>query len=265
MFLNVTIPVYNEEAQIGPSVARLLAVLGSLAGHRVEVVIAENGSTDRTAERGDALSRHDPRVRLVRLPQKGRGGALARAWRESQADVLTYMDVDLSTDLDAFPALIGPVIDGSFDLVTGSRLLRESRTTRGLFREVLSRGYSALARTTLKVPCRDLQCGFKAISRRAAHSLLPEVQDSAWFFDTELIYHAAKAGWRVKEIPVIWREDPDSRVRIVRTVIDALKGLARLRRRFGPLDGKLTVSGRRQGSPSGSKDPLKEPWTQTTE
>ena len=228
MHINLTIPVYNEEAQLASSVARVLAVLDACPQHRYEVVIAENGSTDRTAEIARELAAWDPRVRVAPIAQKGRGGALKQAWLESGADLLAYMDVDLSTDLEAWPRLLQPIIGGTHDLVTGSRLVAGSRIKRSWRREFLSRGYSLLARWVVRAPCRDLQCGFKALRKSTALALLPQVQDTGWFFDTELIVLAARAGDRVMEIPITWVEDPDSRVRIVSTALADLRGLARL-------------------------------------
>lgn len=228
MTLNITIPVLNEEEQLAASVSRVLSMLDGLEGMSAEVVVADNGSTDRTARIAEGLAGRDGRVRVVRLEHRGRGGALKRAWMDSQAAVLSYMDVDLSTDLEAFPRLIRPILEGTHEMVTGSRLLRGSCVKRGIRRAVMSHVYSRLVRGVLRVPCLDFQCGFKAISRRAAEFLLPQVMDTGWFFDTELIVRADEAGCSVLEIPVKWVDDPDSRVQVMRTVVADLRGVARL-------------------------------------
>ncbi len=167
---------------------------------------------------------------MVHLDQAGRGRALKAVWLASEADVLSYLDVDLSTDLAHLPELIGGVAEGRADLALGSRLLPASRTTRGWKRELLSRGYNWLLHRTLGLRVTDAQCGFKAISRRAAQALLPQVQDPGFFFDTELLVLAQRQGWRIAELPVRWVDDPDSRVRLLRTIGQDLKGVWRLRR-----------------------------------
>lgn len=197
-----------------------------------ELVIANNGSTDRTPAIARQLAREHSHVRVLDLPQKGRGGALKRAWLGSGAEVLSYMDVDLSTDLAAFPALIDAVAGGEFDLAIGSRLLAQSEVKRCWRREWISRGYNRLVRRLLRTAISDLQCGFKAIHRAAAQALLPQVADNGWFFDTELLVLAERLGYRVGEIPVRWIEDSDSRVNILSTALADLRGLWRLRRQL---------------------------------
>ena len=174
------------------------------------------------------MSRQLPTVRTVRLEQKGRGRALNQVWSESDADVLAYMDVDLSTDLAALLPLVAPLISGHSDLAIGTRLARGSRVVRGPKREVISRCYNLVLRGTLAARFSDAQCGFKAIRRDVARRLLPLVQDTGWFFDTEMLVLAEKAGLRIHEVPVDWVDDPDSRVDIVATAVDDLKGVARV-------------------------------------
>ena len=197
-------------------------------------MIADNGSTDSTFEVAERLSRELDRVGCIRLDQRGRGRALRRAWLESGSDILGYMDVDLSTELAAIPALVDAVDGGGYDIAIGSRLA-EGATVIGRppHRELISRVYSLTFRAMFLTRFKDAQCGFKAISRRAAHDLLPLVHDTGWFFDTELLILAEKNGYRIKEVPVRWTDDPDSRVRIVRTACGDMKGLLRLR--FGGL------------------------------
>jgi putative flippase GtrA len=169
-------------------------------------------------------------VRVVHLAEKGRGRALKRVWSTSDSDVLVYMDVDLSTDLAALLPLVAPLVSGHSDLAIGSRLTRHARVTRGMKRELISRSYNLILRSALRARFSDAQCGFKAVRRDAARELLPLVEDDAWFFDTELLVVAERAGLRIHEVPVDWVDDPDSSVDIVRTAIDDLKGVARLGR-----------------------------------
>lgn len=244
MKLNVTIPVYNGQDQIESCVRRVLLLAGSCGCDEFELVIAENGSTDGTALIARDLARMDPRVRLLSLPVKGRGRALRAAWTGSAADVVSYMDVDLSSDLADFSRLVAPILAGTHDVVVGSRLLPHAQTTRGWRRETVSRLYSVMARLALPLPCHDLQCGFKAVSRRAVDALVPLVVDDAWFFDTELLYLAGQAGYPVLEIPIKWTESARSTVRIARTAWEDLKGLGRLR--WGTRSRRLTRAWRKR-------------------
>ncbi|MDX6301947.1 MAG: hypothetical protein QOF53_3161, partial [Nocardioidaceae bacterium] len=156
------------------------------------------------------------------------GRALKRVWSDSDAEVLVYMDVDLSTDLNALLPLVAPLISGHSDLAIGTRLARSSRVVRGAKREIISRSYNLLLRGTLRAGFSDAQCGFKAIRAEVAQVLLPLVEDTSWFFDTELLVLAERAGLRIHEVPVDWVDDPDSRVDILRTARDDLRGIVRL-------------------------------------
>ncbi|MBI4296934.1 MAG: glycosyltransferase [Chloroflexi bacterium] len=227
--IDVVIPVLNEEKALVPSVARLRAFLGEHLPWQWRIVIADNGSTDGTLALAQALSREHPTVSCIRLEERGRGRALRRAWLESDADILSYMDVDLSTGLEAYPPLIRAIAEEGYDLAVGSRLLPGSRLRRSLKRDVLSRSYNFLIKAMFFTPFSDAQCGFKAISRKAAQDLLPLTRDTGWFFDTELLIIAVKRGYRIRDIPVSWTEDPDSRVKIGSTVYRDIQGLLRLR------------------------------------
>lgn len=228
--IDVVIPVLNEAHVLERSVKALHAFLSdNLPQHDWQIVIADNGSTDGTFEIGQRLEALG-RVRATHIPEAGRGRALSLAWLGSEADVVSYMDVDLSTDLEAFPRLIRAVWEEGYDVATGSRLSRGSETTRSLKREVLSRGFVLLINLLFGTRLDDTQCGFKAMTRNAAQRLLPLVKDTGWFWDTELLLLASKGGWRVQTVPVRWVEDPDSRVKVVSTVWRDLKGLARMKR-----------------------------------
>ena len=226
--LDVVVPVYNEEAQLEITVRRLDEHLRRHFPYSYRITVADNASTDATDTIARRMSRQLPNVRSVRLEQKGRGRALSQVWSESDADVLAYMDVDLSTDLAALLPLVAPLISGHSDLAIGSRLARGSRVVRGPKREVISRCYNLVLRGTLAARFSDAQCGFKAIRRDVARRLLPMVQDTGWFFDTEMLVLAEKAGLRIHEVPVDWVDDPDSRVDIVATAVADLKGVLRV-------------------------------------
>ncbi|MBB2743877.1 UNVERIFIED_ORG: putative flippase GtrA [Microbispora rosea subsp. rosea] len=228
--VEVVVPVYNEERVLAASVERLHAYLSGDFPYGFRVTIADNASTDGTWTIARRLARELPGVRAVHLDQKGRGRALRRVWESSDADVVGYMDVDLSTDLDAFLPLIAPLMTGHSDLAIGTRLSPWSNVVRGPKREVISRSYNLLLRSLMGARFSDAQCGFKAARTEVVQALLPAVKDEAWFFDTELLLLAEQHGLRIHEVPVDWVEDPDSRVDIVRTAVDDLRGMWRVAR-----------------------------------
>jgi glycosyltransferase involved in cell wall biosynthesis len=226
--VEIVVPVYDEEATLALSVRRLHRFLREEFPFTWRIVVVDNASTDRTAEIGAALARELPSVGFLRLERKGRGRALRAAWSLSDAQVVCYMDVDLSTDLRGLLPLVAPLVSGHSDLAIGTRLAHGARVVRGPKREVISRGYNRLLRTTLRARFSDAQCGFKAVRADLVPDLLPEVRDDGWFFDTELLVVAQRRGLRIHEVPVDWVDDPDSRVRIIRTALEDLRGVARL-------------------------------------
>jgi glycosyltransferase involved in cell wall biosynthesis len=239
--LDIVIPVYNEAHVLAGSVGRLRAYLQETAfPYTWRIVIADNASTDTTLAVAHQLEDTYPDVTVVHLPQKGRGRALRKAWLESDADAMSYMDVDLSTDLGALLPLAKAVLDDGYDVATGSRMTRGSQTTRSLLREVTSRGFIFLIKLLFLSKVSDTQCGFKAITRAAARELVPRIENEEWFFDTELLLLAEKGGYRIKDVPVRWVEDPDTRVNVLKTVAEDLRGLLRMRFKRIPRRGEDT-------------------------
>jgi glycosyltransferase involved in cell wall biosynthesis len=228
--VDAVIPVYNEAHVLDKSVGTLAAFLEANLPYDWRIVVADNASTDATLGVAKEIADHNRRVNVLHLDQKGRGRALKAAWLGSDADVLSYMDVDLSTDIRSYPALVRAIAEEGYDVSTGSRLARGAKIKRGLKREVISRSYNLIIKAGFRTRFSDAQCGFKAISRDAARKLLPRIENNEWFFDTELLILAERSGFRVKDIPVRWIDDPDSRVNIPQTVMEDLKGLWRLKR-----------------------------------
>jgi len=226
--VDIVVPVKNEEHDLAPSVVRLVGYLRDAFPFTARVTIADNGSSDGTWPAACALAARFPEVRAVHLDQPGRGRALHQIWSSSDADVLAYMDVDLSTDLNALLPLVAPLTSGHSDVAIGTRLAPGSRVIRGPKREIISRCYNLLLRTTLGASFSDAQCGFKAIGAPQARQLLPLIEDRGWFFDTELLVLAERAGLRIHEVPVDWIDDADSRVDIIATARGDLQGIARL-------------------------------------
>lgn len=237
--VDVVVPVYNEERALPISIPILREFLvGGTFPYDWQILIADNASIDDTPAVSRKLELLFPdEVKYVRIERKGRGYALKQVWGDSTSDVMSYMDVDLSTGLDAFPALITAVAEDGYGVSTGSRLARKSKTKRSLQRTVLSRGYNMIIKAMMWTKFSDAQCGFKAINREAAGRILPLIQNNNWFFDTELLVLAEKMGYRVKSIPVKWDEDTDTRVKIGSTVSEDLKGLWRMRREQPWRDG----------------------------
>jgi hypothetical protein len=228
--LDVAVPVFNEEKDLEPSVRRLHAHLRETFPYPFRITVVDNASTDGTPGIAARLADELPEAVWIRLAEKGRGRALRAAWSRSPAPVLAYVDVDLSTELAALLPLVAPLISGHSDLAIGTRLARGARVVRGPRREIISRCYNVLLRSTLAVGFSDAQCGFKAVRREVAERLLPLVRDSEWFFDTELLVIAERAGLRIHEVPVDWVDDPDSRVDLVSTALADLRGIARIGR-----------------------------------
>ncbi|GGP14249.1 bifunctional glycosyltransferase family 2/GtrA family protein [Nonomuraea glycinis] len=242
--LDVVVPVHNEENDLEPSVRRLHAHLSTGFPYPFRITVADNASTDRTSRIAAELAAELPEVSFVRLTAKGRGRALKHTWSASDAQILAYMDVDLSTDLAALLPLVAPLITGHSDLAIGSRLSHGSRVTRGPKREIISRCYNLLLRGTLAARFSDAQCGFKAVRADVAAGLLPLVEDTGWFFDTELLVLAERAGLRIHEVPVDWIDDPDSRVDLLPTIMADVRGIARLARALAT--GSLPLAGLRE-------------------
>lgn len=228
--LDVAVPVYNEEGQLAQNIRVLRSYLDSRFPFPARVTIVDNASTDQTWAIATSLALELPGVRAMRLGATGRGRAVRFAWLASDAPVVAYMDVDLSTGLDALLPLAAPLISGHSDLAIGSRLAAGATVVRGLKRELISRAYNLVLHALLGTRVKDAQCGFKAMRTEVAGRLLTQVEDEAWFFDTELLVLAQRQGLRVHEVPVDWVDDPDSRVQLVPTAIADLRGIWRLSR-----------------------------------
>jgi len=227
--VDIVIPVLNEAQVLERSVRTVREFLRAHLPYAYQIVIVDNSSLDGTADIGRRLAADLPDVTFLHLDQRGRGRALRHAWTRSDADVLCYMDVDLSTELEALPPLVDAVLNEGYDIATGSRLMKESRITRSLNRELISRCYNIFVKAILFTSFSDAQCGFKAVSRKVVDEIVPEIKDESWFFDTELLVLAEKQGYTIKDIPVRWVEDDDSRVKIVPTAWDDIKGIFRVR------------------------------------
>lgn len=230
--VEVVIPVYNEERALPESIPTLRDFLSSEKfPYDWRILIADNASIDNTPEVGRKLEADNKDlVKYVRIERKGRGFALKQVWMDSPMDIVSYMDVDLSTGIEAFPALIKAIAEDGYDVATGSRLAKGAEVERSLKRSILTLGYNTMIKGMFFTRFSDAQCGFKAVSREAAQALIPQIEDNNWFFDTELLILAEKAGYKIKDVPVRWIEDTDTRVKIAATVSEDVRGLIRMRR-----------------------------------
>ena len=237
--VDVVVPVYDEEQVLERSVERLHAYLSEHFPFTWRITIVDNASTDSTWRKAENLAAGLTNVQAIHLDRKGRGLALRTAWTASDATVVAYMDVDLSTDLDALLPLVAPLVSGHSDVAIGSRLAPASSVARAPKREFISRSYNLILRTVMATRVRDAQCGFKAVRADVARRLVPAVEDDGWFFDTELLLLAERNGLRIHEVPVDWVDDPDSRVHIANTAWNDMKGTARMFRTFASGQGKI--------------------------
>jgi glycosyltransferase involved in cell wall biosynthesis len=235
--LDLVVPVYNEAHVLEASVRRLRRYLDEQFPLTARVTVVDNASTDETWLVAQRLARDVRGVDAIHLDDKGRGRALRAAWSRSDAEVVAYTDVDLSTDLAALAPMVAALASGHSDVAIGSRLRRGARVARGTRREFISRSYNLILRATLAARFSDAQCGFKAVRTDVARRLLPLIEDEGWFFDTELLVLAQHGGLRILEVPVDWVDDPDSRVDLVATAVEDLKGVARMGR--GLINGSL--------------------------
>jgi glycosyltransferase involved in cell wall biosynthesis len=228
--VDIVVPVYNEEQALPHSIPTLAGFLKDADfPHDWKIIIGDNASVDGTPEAGRRLEdTSGGAVRYVRIERKGRGFALKQIWGASEADIVSYMDVDLSTGIGAFPDLVAAIAERGFDIAVGSRLARGARVKRSLKRRILTRGYNTIIKGAFQTRFSDAQCGFKAARTTAFKQILPMVQDNNWFFDTELLIVGEKLGYRIADVPVEWTEDKDSRVKIGATVLEDLRGLIRL-------------------------------------
>lgn len=232
ILIDIVIPVYNEEDQLEENIKKLNNFLIKNFKYNYKITIADNASTDNTLNIAKKLSKKYAHIGFITLDKKGRGIALRKAWNDSKADIVSYMDVDISTNLEAFLPMIDALVIDGYDVAVGSRLIEGSKIQRSLKREILSRFYNLLLRYFLGIKFKDAQCGFKSITKKVVDEIIPQVKDNEWFFDSELLFKAEREGLRIKEIPVIWIEDRNSKVKLFKTVLNYLGSILRLRFEF---------------------------------
>lgn len=227
--VDIVVPVYNEEEELEVNIKKLHSYLNdNLKIYHWKIIIADNASTDNTLEIAKKLSNNLSLVSYIHLDQKGRGRAIKKAWTKSTSDFVSYMDVDLSTDLSHFPKII-KALDNGYDIAIGSRLLPGSKVIgRTLKREIISRCYNLMIKILFFTKFHDAQCGFKAVTRKVIENIFPVLQDNEWFLDSEMLIVAEKAGYKIYEEPVKWVDNQGSTVKVMKTARGDIDGLIRL-------------------------------------
>ncbi len=228
--VEITIPVYNEQVELSKHIEILHKFCEkNLTSYDWHITIADNASTDNTPIIGATLAKKHARISLFRLEQKGRGRAVKRIWSARQADLSSYMDLDLSTDLKHLPRLFDALNSG-YDIAIGSRLAKGASVEgRTLLREVISRALNFLfIQMFFHTHFTDAQCGFKAVGKKVVDELIPSILDNEWFFDGELLIVGEKSGYKIYEEPVHWVDNPGSTVRLYATISGDIKVMIRL-------------------------------------
>ncbi len=206
------IPVFNDRVALERALPESIEVLSRITDD-FEIFVAEDGSTDGSADFVRSYEKISPKVRLLHSDERlGRGTALNRAIREARGSIVCYYDVDLATDMQHLHELIGAIRSGA-DIATGSRLLPASDIQRTGGREIASRSYNLLVRFILGSRLFDHQCGFKAFNREKILPVLSDIKSNHWFWDTEILVRAQRIGYTVAEFPVIWRAGKGTTVR----------------------------------------------------
>jgi glycosyltransferase involved in cell wall biosynthesis len=211
--VTVVIPVYNDLYSLEIAIPRSIEILSRITD-RFELIIAEDGSTDGCAGLVRQYEQRDTRIHLLHSDERlGRGKALNRAIYESGGNIICYYDVDLATDMQHLPELIGAIREGA-DIATGSRLMPGSDSVRTGGREIASRSYNFLVRLFLGSRIYDHQCGFKAFNKEYILPVLPSIHSNHWFWDTEILVRTQRHGARIREFPVRWRAGKGTTVKI---------------------------------------------------
>ncbi len=226
--ITIVLPVLNEELVLEENTLRVFSFCKKNLDDVWQIILSDNGSTDKTAEIGCYLAEKYEEIEYFRFSKKGKGYGVMEAWKGFPGNIYVYMDIDLSTDLIALPELIAGVNDG-FDIVVGSRFMSGAKVERSLLRRFYSNVLRLLLKIFLGLRIKDAPCGFKAVNRRVIDEILPNVENKAWFFDTEMLVLSQKLNMKIKEIPVKWQEtiinERKSKVGVIVVVFDYIKNI----------------------------------------
>jgi len=219
MKVSIVLPAYNEAGRLEHAVKEVKKWMDKI-GYAYEIIIAEDGSTDGTDKIASMLAKKDPKVKHLHSDKRlGRGRALSNAFKVAEGDILVYLDVDLSTDMKHLKELIDSIAIEGYDIATGSRLMKGSEVERPFKRLIASKVYNLLVKILLGSKINDHQCGFKAFRKDVILQIIEHVKDNHWFWDTEVLILAQRMGYKVKEIPVKWRQSEDTKVKFVKDIL----------------------------------------------
>ncbi|MEM2487606.1 MAG: glycosyltransferase family 2 protein [Thermoproteota archaeon] len=216
--VSVILPAYNEAARIEQTVEAVIETLRGISSC-YEIIIAEDGSTDGTDKIASQISTKYPFIIHLHNDERlGKGSALTQASKRSRGRIIVYMDVDLATNLKHLKDLIQAIREG-YDFATGSRYLPESKIERNLLRLIASKIYNSIIRLLFRTGIKDHQCGFKAFNRMSLLKIISQVKAEHWFWDTEVLVRASRKGFKIKEVPIEWKERKTTKVRLLKDSI----------------------------------------------
>ena len=230
--VDIVVPVYNEQETLATQIKKLHNYVEQIEKINCSIIIANNGSQDETASIAIELTKIYSNVRYSFTSQPGPGKILKQCWSQSDADIVGYMDLDLSTSLHHFSEAVELLSDDSCDVVNGSRLLPESQVIgRRAMRTVSSIVFNKVLKTVFQTKISDGMCGFKFFRRDVINEIkLSEIEHDGWFASASFLLVAEAQKFRIREIPVVWQDDARSKVKIIKLSLEYLRNIVSLKR-----------------------------------
>ena len=214
-FLSIIIPAYNEENRLPNTLEQVFHFLEKRP-YDSEVIVVENGSTDKTFEFAQKLAQRHKNLRVIHNEERGKGGAVLRGVREALGEYVFICDADLSMPVAEISKFLPPTLN-DFDIAIGSREAPGAvRYNEPYYRHLTGRVFNMLIRLMVLPDLQDTQCGFKCLRAGVARDIFPFQTLTGWAFDVELLYIAYLHGYRILEIPIDWYFNADSKVRVLR-------------------------------------------------
>ena len=229
-YLSFVIPAFNEDRRIGQSLERILSFFRAQS-YPFEIIVVDDGSTDRTVEVVRGFAASDPQLRVEPQPQnRGKGEAIRKGMLLAGGKYLFFSDADLSVPIEAVPDFLSRLEAGD-DVAVGSRRIAGAviEVHQPIHRELMGKVFTGLSNLILGLKLKDFTCGFKAFRRDAARELFSRQRLGGWSFDSEILYLAKSKGYRIAEVPVVWRNDEATKVRLGRDVVRSFVDLWNIR------------------------------------